>query len=540
MKVGINVSWMTPGAAGGMEWYARGVIDQIARIDHDNEYVLLVGPMNYKTFELPGDNWRVYLYEGPETAPASYLTNMPNSSAPPAGTPLYYLRKAYTCTRTLLRSRKTPVWNGKLSDLIAKEGIDVWFCPFMYALPFDTSVPIVNTIPDLQHEYYPELFGDDELRFRTLGYQFSCKKASATIGISSTTARDVVEIYSIDSNKVFAIPISVDPCFDVSTGDLRQCVRDVKTKFNITGDYVYYPANGWPHKNHVRLVEALRYVLSSGCDLRLIFTGMPFGVMDRLKDILTQYDLADHVRHLGYVERKEVIGLYGGAKMLVFPSTFEGFGMPVLEAMTLGIPVVCSKVTSLPEIGGDAAVYFDPTRPKSIAEAIIRVYTDGDLRQRTIRAGKSRAKLFSYRRVAIRTLGVFEKIFRGELQVPALEPPKPPLPWNWLDNGHGRWYFRCSRLKRVTVALIQDTPFTELSGQTVTALLNGEPPVKCVLPPGKRTTISITPTQQPSDGFHRFDLIARLKKQADNQILSARVLGLEIENDEGRVITLIE
>jgi glycosyltransferase involved in cell wall biosynthesis len=448
MKIGINVSWMTPGAAGGMEWYVRCLVAELARLDKDNDYLLVTAPNNQHTFSPPGPRWEKVVYCGAENAPEVYR------GLPPAAPEVRHwytpLSRMY---RRWQRARKGE-WHGKLAGLLAARRVDVWFCPFMYALPIDTDVPTVNTIPDLQHEHYPQFFHEHDLTLRHLGYQYSCKAAAATIGISRFVADEIVRLYDVPAERVFAIPLALDPSIEALRDRADALAAQVRDKFRLDREFIFYPANGWPHKNHVSLVQAMARVARERPGLQLVMTGCPFDLPDRLKPLFDEHGLHDVVRHIGYVTREEVAGLYAAARMLVFPSLFEGFGLPLLEAMHLGAPVACSSIGSLPEVGGEAVLFFDPLAPEQIAEAVLRVTGDDALRQRLIAAGRKQVGRFSYARTAAATLDVFRRVHAGALARPAQPPFEPLAPQRVLKGGRGRWYFRLRGLRQLKLRVV--------------------------------------------------------------------------------------
>jgi glycosyltransferase involved in cell wall biosynthesis len=439
-----------------------------------------------------------------------------------------------------LRLLSTPYWMGKLAKLIAREGIELWFCPFIYALPLDTDVPIVTTIPDLQHEHYSDLFSGDELALRTLGYQYSCKVAIATIGISKHVADEIVKFYNIDSAKVFGIPLALDQSYQVSPEEIEHLVARVRLKFCLDQEFILYPANGWQHKNHEKLIEAIDIVHRCGYPVNLILTGAEFDVMDRLRPLLSQYGLHQVIRHLGYVDKQDLIGLYSAARMLIFPSLFEGFGLPLLEAMYLGVPVACSQVGSLPEVGDKAVLYFDPERPENIAEAILKVSRDEAFRQQLITAGKEQIKCFSYVNTAKQTMTVFEKIRDGVLVSPGLPPFRPLISHNWLNEGYSRWYFHAPSLSEIEFKVVQPTILPELANQTITVLLDERKMLESAIEPQHEYQFAISTPNNPDAGFHRLDIFASAKVSVSGQVLSAQVPSLVIINASGKRLNLIK
>ncbi len=260
-----------------------------------------------------------------------------------------------------------------------------------------------------------------------MGYQYSCRVATATIGISKRVADDIVKLYDVPPERVFSTPLALDQSYELSPREIDRLLNAVRLKFRIDHEFIFYPANGWKHKNHEMLIEAFRLVRDRHPGLILLLTGCEFDVIERIQPLIRKYRLQHVVRHLGYVSREDVVGLYAACRLLVFPSLFEGFGLPLLEAMHFGAPVVCSNVGSLPEVGGDAVLYFDPLDPEQIAKAISACLEDEHLRARLIAAGKEQSRRFSYRRTAEQTLAIFEKVHAGELRPPDLPPFRPPI-----------------------------------------------------------------------------------------------------------------
>jgi glycosyltransferase involved in cell wall biosynthesis len=514
MRIGINVGNLIPQLSGGMEWYVRCLVRELGRLDHDNDYVLVTGFQNHHLFTPPSPRWKCVLYGGRETG-AHVYREVP---AEPPEPPLWYrmLRKYYR----MVRGRPVAQCR-RLSELLQREKIDVWFCPFMFYLPFDTDVPVVHTIADLQHEHYPDFFNELQLATRTLGYQFSCKASAATIAISHFVADDIKRLYGIDPARVFAIPLALDPHMQDAAPRAERLSAQARLKYRLHGDYIFYPANGWPHKNHETLVRAMRWVAREVPGVRLVLSGFAYDVLDRIQPILDEHGLHDTVRYVGYVTRDDLVGLYAGAKMLVFPSLFEGFGLPLLEAMHLGVPVACSRMGSLPEVAGGATLFFDPRDERDIAESILRILGDDGLRQRLIDAGRAQVARFSYARTAQETLEVFRKVHAGELPRPNLPTPRPLAPGKLLQDGRCRWFFRHTDLRelRVEAAPAPGIPGAAAAGQEqrLEITLDGEHVLAAPLPRRGSREFVIRPGAGGADGaagaaaagdFHALEIVA--------------------------------
>lgn len=530
-RIGINVSWMTPGQAGGMEWYIRNLIRELAALDDRHEWVVVTSPANWHIFEVPRARWKKIAYSGDESSPVSYAVLVPGR--PPSAHDR--LRRAMAW----LRNPRMRRWHGGLNELIQRQRLDLWFCPLMYALPLEVAVPVVNTIPDLQHEHFPEFFHPRELALRTMGYQFSCRRAAATIGISEFVARDLIDRYHLDATRTVGIPLALDPSYSASADAVDRLVDHVRLKYRLEDPFIYYPANGWRHKNHETLVRAFRIIREKRRDLRLVLTGCEFDVMDRLRPLFESLDEARAVRHLGYVDRQDTIGLYAAASAMVFPSLFEGFGLPLLEAMQFGTPIVCSPVASIPEVAGDAALYVEPGVPSALAETVLRLLEDDVLRDRLAAAGRERVRQFSFAETARRTLAVFEHVLAGTWQAPALPPFRPLIAHNWLLDGHSRWYFHGSHLREIRLRVAQPTRLAELAEQRMTVSWNEHPVLEAPIEPEQEYAFTIAPPAAGLD-FHRLDITASARVSHLGETLSLQVRALTLVDADGRELRLVE
>ena len=268
----------------------------------------------------------------------------------------------------------------------------------------------VLVMPDIQHEYFPEFFAPEALEERRRLYTDAARRADHICAISEFTRQTLIDKLGVDPDRVTTVALAADASF--RPDDVEGTDRSVLEAHGLSrGGYLYFPAHTWMHKNHVAAVEALR-VLRDRYNIRLtlVCSGGAREAQPALDAKIDAAGLRDQVRFLGYVPRHDVPALYRAAACLVFPSLFEGFGMPVLEAMSSGCPVVCSNTTSLPEIAGDAADLVDPTDADALAGAVARLIADRELRSHRIAAGLARAKAFSWRRHTIETISVLRKV----------------------------------------------------------------------------------------------------------------------------------
>ncbi|WP_375384734.1 glycosyltransferase family 4 protein [uncultured Microbacterium sp.] len=255
--------------------------------------------------------------------------------------------------------------------------------------PFTIPVPppgrdqaFVQSLLDVQHLDLPHLFGRAELAFRRRFYEGAAKRADVVITISEFAKTRMVELLGIPPERITVALLGVDADdFSPFTGPRQE--------------FVLYPARGWKHKNHARLIEAMHMVRSEYPGMRLVLTG---GGLSTLGDVPEWVDVR------GLVPRAELRELYRSASVLAFPSLYEGFGLPPLEAMASGCPVAATDAGSVPEVCGDAAVLFDAKDPAAIAQGILHALADGeDLAKR----GLEQVRRFTWERCRDVHLGVY-------------------------------------------------------------------------------------------------------------------------------------
>jgi glycosyltransferase involved in cell wall biosynthesis len=220
-------------------------------------------------------------------------------------------------------------------------------------------------------------------------------RSARVLTVSEASKRDILRFFDIPPEKVSVIHNAIDERFGMPPPE-DEVVR-VRERFQLDHDYLLYAGNIKPHKNLERLIEAFHQLRHEGFDqLRLIIIGDEITKFAALRRAVHRYKLHKHVRFLGFVPDQTLAVLYRLASVFVFPSLYEGFGLPPLEAMASGTPVVTSNVSSLPEVVGDAAVLIDPYDPAAIADGIRRVLTDACLRSDLVARGHARARLFSW------------------------------------------------------------------------------------------------------------------------------------------------
>jgi glycosyltransferase involved in cell wall biosynthesis len=281
--------------------------------------------------------------------------------------------------------------------------VDVVHYPVTVPIPRSHG-PTVVTIHDLQHHDLPAFFSRSERAYRRWGYDGAARSATMVVAVSEYTRRRVVEVLGIHEERVEAIPHGLDAVrfTPVADGDEALLAR-----LDLPERFVVYPANLWPHKNHERLVDAL--TVQRERDVNLVLTGQPWNRLDAVMGLAAQAGVGDRVRHLGFVEPKTLAAIYRAATAMIFPSLYEGFGAPPLEAMACGCPVAASLRGALREVCDGAVLELDPESVESIADALDRIATDDDLRQRLRAAGTERAARFRWSDAARKHTAVYAR-----------------------------------------------------------------------------------------------------------------------------------
>jgi glycosyltransferase involved in cell wall biosynthesis len=262
---------------------------------------------------------------------------------------------------------------------------------FLYVVPPGYRGRAVVTVHDLSFEHMPEVMSlRDRLLFRTQVPR-SVRRADRVLTGSERTKRDLIERYEVPEDRIVVTPYGVDPAFR-QEGPKRE------------GHYALFVGAIQPRKDPVTAVEAL--ALTNG-DLRLVLVGPEKQEAGRVRDAVRRLGLEQRVELAGHVERDELASLYRGAACLVFPSRYEGFGLPVLEAMASGTPVVAARAGAVPEVAGDAAVLVEPGDPAAFARGIEQALDESE---RLTAAGLARAQEFSWVETARRTLDVYREL----------------------------------------------------------------------------------------------------------------------------------
>jgi len=276
-----------------------------------------------------------------------------------------------------------------------------------YVTPPRCPVPTVVTVHDVSFARHPEWFTRRDRALLGTAVPYSARRARAVIAPSEHARREIVELLGIPDQRVHVTPEACGREFrPVAAAERAEALR----RAGLEGPYVLSLGNLQPRKNLARLLEAWRRLRDAGCldGHRLVLAGGAHGKREPVARLVAEAGLGDTVVLPGYVPQADLPGLYSGATAFVYPSLYEGFGLPVLEAMACGAPVASSGAASLPEVAGDAALLFDPLDAEGIAASLGALLADEALRAALAARGFSRAANFSWAACARSTLAAYE------------------------------------------------------------------------------------------------------------------------------------
>jgi glycosyltransferase involved in cell wall biosynthesis len=362
--------------------YTKNLLNSLSQIDKDNEYLLFMEggrPLGEVDYLNLSTNWR--------------LIKAPH--------------------KIVLRDHLF------FNQLVKKFNIDVFFHPdnteFLFCHPRS-----VVTVHDLIPYIYPESSLSPNLLKRcrqtlyiSLQKRAISSSASHIITVSNNSKADLMRLFGLSSD---SITITQESAEDRYKPVPRAETVKVLENFGIGGDYIFCHAGFSPYKNLLNLVEAFREFSRYNPGVYLVLGGSyrrndPY--FKRIDSVLGKYLLRDKVLLTGYIPEENLPAIYSGAILFVYPSLYEGFGIPLLEAQACGVPVVCSDTSSLPEVVGESAVTFDPSNVSDIADKIVRVYSNEVLREKLTGLGFINVKKYSWLRCAKETLSVFEAVYKS-------------------------------------------------------------------------------------------------------------------------------
>jgi glycosyltransferase involved in cell wall biosynthesis len=379
---------LVSGERGGVEQVIIGLADGLSRLtDASDEYLFLV--------DREHTEWLKPYVGGP-------CRMLESEDSPLPGRGRFLGGRGHRTIARMRRRLGRPAADrrfglGPADPAVERAGADLMH--FTMQVGFRTSIPSIFQPQDLQHLHLPEFFSPETLAERNVTYRELCDQATVVVANSRWGKEDLVAGLGLPDEKVQIIPYA--PVIQAYAQPSDEDVADVRTRLGLPETFALYPAKAWPHKNHVRLLEALRILRDErGLVVPVVLTGHQGGFDIPVREAASTLGLSEQVIFTGFVDPMQFRSLYRLARLLVFPSLFEGWGMPILEAFAAELPVACSNVTCLPDVTAGAARLFDPRDPAEIAAAIGDLWTDESKRVEMAHRGLARASLFSWDRTA--------------------------------------------------------------------------------------------------------------------------------------------
>jgi glycosyltransferase involved in cell wall biosynthesis len=294
---------------------------------------------------------------------------------------------------------------------LRRESAELFHAPH-YVLPPLTPCRSVVTIHDCIHLRFPQYLPSKLAYAYARGQMWTAThRAARVITVSEASKRDILRYFRVPESRIDVIYNAIDDRFWQQPAPEETAL--VRERYRLTDPFVLYAGNIKPHKNLERLIESFHLLRQNSPELKdvqLLIIGDEISKYATLRRAVHRHKLHKHVRFFGFVPDRTLAALYRLAHAFVFPSLYEGFGLPPLEAMASGTPVITSNVSSLPEVVGDAAVMIDPYEPAAIAGAMYRVLTDGALRMDLRERGFARAREFSWERSIARVRQIYEEV----------------------------------------------------------------------------------------------------------------------------------
>jgi glycosyltransferase involved in cell wall biosynthesis len=379
MKIGIDIRVLMDKYYSGVSQYTANLLSAILRQDQDNEYRLF-----YNSFQNLGDR----LDKWAEEKVRVIKTRWPN--------------KIFNyCLQSLFAYPK-------LDEVLG--GVDVFWSPHFNFTRLSAAPKKIITVHDLSFLRYQEFFScRKNFWHKTLGVKKALRAADRIVAVSENTKNDIIELSGVAAEKISVI-------YSGNNLTKREVSEIEKQEFlqlkNISGKFILYLGTIEPRKNIIGLIQTFNQLKNKEKfkDLKLVLAGARGWKNRLLNREVNRSIFKNDIIFLGYISQKEKEILYSSGEAFIYPSYYEGFGFPPLEAMTYGLPVVCSNVSSLPEVVGEAALMINPFKPAEMAEALELILTDEKLRTDLINKGYERAKFFSWEETARQYLKLFKEL----------------------------------------------------------------------------------------------------------------------------------
>jgi glycosyltransferase involved in cell wall biosynthesis len=369
--IGLNALFLEPDRVGGTETYVRQLVPELARAATADSFVL------YLAREAAATHWELPANVRISTAPVSSVSRVQ--------------RLGWELTGLVAQARRDRV------DLLHSLGTTT---------PIASPMPRVVTVHDLIYEHFPEAFPGIRTPVLRRLIPRMLRRASRVVNDSEATRRDVVGLYGVDPARTDVVHLGPGrPPVALAEDE----ARGLRAAVGARPPYVLSVATSQPHKNLGRLIESFAQVRAQHPETGLVLVGGAGQAQAQLAAAAAQAGIAEAVSFTGWVDDRTLDAVYAGAELFVYPSLCEGFGLPLLEAMERSVPVLSSRATSLPEVGGAAVEYADATRVDELARALSRLLEDPRRRARLVEAGHLQLARFSWQRCARETLASYER-----------------------------------------------------------------------------------------------------------------------------------
>jgi glycosyltransferase involved in cell wall biosynthesis len=514
-RIAIDLTPLRPGGEnGGAKTLTWQLLTNFKALTSDYHFLLLTAEWNHD---------ELAVFDGPGFSRLCVLTgNQHQPSTPPRNQrpqdeiyqsirrqlPLSLinrLRPAVQWVKQKGRSQNRPSSPLSTTNLnLTDQGIDLLFCPFTAVTYAESGLPVVSFVHDLQHRVYPQFFDAAESAGRESTYAAAAHRADYFICNSEYTRQSLLAQYdTIAPEQTAVIPIAVH-------GRLEKLHNDRPLRY--PNPFLFYPANFWPHKNHRMLLTAYNTLRHKRPQLKLdlVFTGAPSKEVEQLKSAAARMNLSDHIYFLDFLSDLALSAVYQSCWAVIYPSLYEGFGIPLLEAFFFNKPLLCSNVTSLPEVAGDAAVYFNPRKPAEIIQAIETLLDDPTLEEGLTAKGQKRLAQYDPAQMVQQYKACFEQVISQKPDVP--EAIHGRYEDSWLGPQATFTHRPSNDRRRLTLTLFTPPwhphPAVILtyrhpeSKKSLTTTINRGQTTTLTIPlpvEGGRLTLSFSPTFQPSE-----------------------------------------
>lgn len=387
MRIGIDIRCLAEGKRTGVEEYTLGLLKELFLHDDDNEYILFFNAWRKTT---PDFSW---LSAYPRVTLRVF--HFPNKLLNLA---LWYLRYP------------------KLDRLIG--GVDVFFLPNLNFASVSKECRLVVTAHDLSFELFPETFSwKQRLWHYLIDFRRLAREADRVIAVSHSTQADLVTEYGIPPERIVVIPSGVDARFHPMDRNHADLIR-VKEEYHLPYRFILFLGTFEPRKNIRSLIEAYEALIASGgpdsAKYDLVLAGTPGWKCDDIMTALAESPVRDRIHLPGFIADEDKVALYNLATVFVYPSLYEGFGFPPLEAMASGVPVIVSHTSSLPAVVGKAGIMIDPYQPDELYRALRETLGHSGLLASLAREGRIQAERFTWRETADRTRELWATLAKGK------------------------------------------------------------------------------------------------------------------------------